>query len=236
MNAVANTETAREDPRVRGARTKLERTRAALLAAAADNFARKGWHGARMEDIAEAGGVSPATAYNHFSTKHSLIGHLLAPLIRPSVERALQQLENEDPAILEVLKSHVRELAELMRQNQDLTVPFVSAVQDYTIKVEGPPDPADPNDPRNLVPLPDAVIRAVDMGQARGLFRPYPPARDVGANLTNLLLLRTFTRPKERAEESTEFVLTLLLGALLPQLLIDAGQTGRPFRRPSKSI
>ncbi|HEY4418069.1 MAG TPA: TetR family transcriptional regulator, partial [Pseudonocardia sp.] len=58
------------DPRARAAQTKRDRTRRALLDAADTAFASHGWANARMEDIAAAAGVSAATAYNHFPTKH----------------------------------------------------------------------------------------------------------------------------------------------------------------------
>ena len=60
--------------RARAARTKRDRTRAALLSAADPAFAARGWARTRVEDIASAAGVSNATAYNHFPTKHVLIG------------------------------------------------------------------------------------------------------------------------------------------------------------------
>ena len=62
------------ESRARAARTKRDRTRAALLSAADPAFAARGWARTRVEDIASAAGVSNATAYNHFPTKHVLIG------------------------------------------------------------------------------------------------------------------------------------------------------------------
>lgn len=223
---------ARDDARQRGARTKVERTRAALLNAAASNFRGKGWLGSRVEDIARDAGVSAATAYNHFPTKHALIGCVFGPFVRPSVDRALDRLAADDPAA-EVLEDHVRELCAVVREDQPLTVAFIYAVQDYTIRAGGPPTPADLNDPRNLAPFPDAVTALIASGQSHGVFRSYPPAVDLGPNLTNLLLLRTFTRPNETADETAEFILTLAFGALAPKRLLDAGPAGRPFLRVS---
>jgi AcrR family transcriptional regulator len=65
--------------RARAARTKRTRTRASLLAAADSAFSARSWQATRMEDVAAAAGVSTATAYNHFPTKHSLVGQVFAP-------------------------------------------------------------------------------------------------------------------------------------------------------------
>lgn len=218
------------DPWHRAARTKVERTRAALIGAADEVFRERGWLGARVEDIARKAGVSAATAYNHFPAKHSLMGHVYGPLVRPSVDLALSRMEGGDP-VAEVLEEHVRELADITRGDQALTVAFVDAVQDYTIKVGGPPTPGDSSDPRNLAPFPAAVTRGIEIGQADGSLRTFPPARDLGPNITNLLLLRTFTRPNEESADTAEFILTVMFGTLMPQLLVDAGTDGRPFRR-----
>lgn len=220
---------AANEPRQRAARTKVERTRAALIEASGRAFEQRGWLGARVEDIARDADLSAATAYNHFPTKHSLIGHVYRPIVLPSVDHALSRLAGADP-VVEVLEAHVRELAGVTRRNQRLTVAFVDAVQDYTIRVGGPPSPADDDDPRNLAPFPTAVTRGIEIGQRDGILRPFPPARDVGPNITNLLLLRSFTRPNEKAADTAEFILTMMFGALLPQLLLDAGPSGRPFR------
>jgi AcrR family transcriptional regulator len=68
--------------RARAAQTKRDRTRTALLVAADAAFAARGWARTRVEDIAKAAGVSSVTAYNHFPSKHALVGHVYAPLVR----------------------------------------------------------------------------------------------------------------------------------------------------------
>lgn len=51
--------------------------RAALLKAAGDVFARDGYHGASLDGIAQAAGVSKALIYEHFASKRDLHGSLL---------------------------------------------------------------------------------------------------------------------------------------------------------------
>jgi AcrR family transcriptional regulator len=63
--------------------------REALLVAAEEVFARKGYHGAALEDIAQTAGVSKALIYEHFASKREL--H--ASLVTAHVEEIFRRLE-----------------------------------------------------------------------------------------------------------------------------------------------
>jgi AcrR family transcriptional regulator len=52
-------------------------TRAAILEAAEAVFAERGFHGARMEEIASRAGVAVGTLYNYFEDRKHLLGALL---------------------------------------------------------------------------------------------------------------------------------------------------------------
>jgi AcrR family transcriptional regulator len=54
------------------ARTAWTERRAQLLEVAGEAFAEHGYHGASMEQLAEAAGVSKPVLYQHFSSKHEL--------------------------------------------------------------------------------------------------------------------------------------------------------------------
>ena len=51
--------------------------REVILVAAEETFARSGYHGASLDDIAQAAGVSKALIYEHFDSKRELHGSLL---------------------------------------------------------------------------------------------------------------------------------------------------------------
>ncbi|MUM00193.1 TetR family transcriptional regulator, partial [Mycolicibacterium sp. CBMA 334] len=51
---------------------RLEHTRNVLLDAAEEVFARKGFDGAALEDIAEVGGYTRGAIYSHFGSKAEL--------------------------------------------------------------------------------------------------------------------------------------------------------------------
>lgn len=65
---------------VRG-RAKASR-RAALLAAAADLFAARGFYGVSIEDLGAAAGVSGPAVYRHFNGKQAVLGALLVGVSR----------------------------------------------------------------------------------------------------------------------------------------------------------
>lgn len=68
-------------------------TRERLLHAAADVFARKGYDGTRVADIAAAAGVSNGTLYAHFDSK----AELLVAALRAHGRRRLADLIAADP-------------------------------------------------------------------------------------------------------------------------------------------
>jgi AcrR family transcriptional regulator len=223
---------ASDDPRARAGATKRLRTRAALLAAATQLFETRGWAGTRMEDIATAAGVSSATAYNHFPTKHAIVGAAYEPVLS-DVTLRLEQAGAGSGTTVELLCTVIRDAAVAARARTNLTVAFTSAVQEAAALREGRPlDPEDPNDPRSYVQLPAAVARVVTDAQRTGELRAFPDGREVAASMMNLLLLRVMNRRAESPATTAEVVLTLLFGALKPELLVAAGPDGRPFASP----
>ena len=216
------------DGRTLAARARRERSRARLLDAATTLFTERGWTATRMEDIAEAAGVSAATAYNHFRTKTALIGAVYGPRIVAAVAAADAALAAGDD-VVEILIRHVRDLVDRTREEPLLTLAFIGGVLDASMRIHGPADPDDPDDPRALAPMHEGLTRVITVGQRDGRFRRYPTAEEMAAQVANVLLLRVLSRPDESPEESVELALTLLFGALCPQLLTEAGPEGRPF-------
>jgi AcrR family transcriptional regulator len=67
-------------------------TRDRILAAAVDVFARKGYHGAGVEDIVQASGTSKGAFYHYFPSKQGIFLTLmddLAALVEQGVETAI---------------------------------------------------------------------------------------------------------------------------------------------------
>jgi AcrR family transcriptional regulator len=64
-------------PATRRRRMPAAQRREVILAAAEETFGRCGYHGASLDDIASAAGVSKALIYEHFASKRELHGSLL---------------------------------------------------------------------------------------------------------------------------------------------------------------
>jgi AcrR family transcriptional regulator len=84
-------------------------TRERLLRAAADVFARRGYDGTRVADIAAAAGVSNGALYAHFGSK----AELLVAALRAHGKRHLADMLSADPGrpVTEVLLAAGRALA-----------------------------------------------------------------------------------------------------------------------------
>jgi TetR/AcrR family transcriptional regulator len=66
---------------------KAERTRAAILAAAEEHFARRGFVATRLEDVAADVGLKRATLFYHFRDKQSLYDAVVAAAFGPLAAR-----------------------------------------------------------------------------------------------------------------------------------------------------
>jgi AcrR family transcriptional regulator len=216
------------DPRLRAARTKRIRTRAALIAAADSAFSRRGWAATRIEDIADAAGVSPATAYNHFPTKHTLLGAVYEPHVRGLVHEAEKDIADGRP-VVDALIDQVNALARLSWYHRGLTASFTAAVLDYTIRAGKAPDPDDEADPRILAPINMPLLLLIRHGQATGELRPHPPASEISGIVVNLLLVRSINREDEPPAVTADLMLTLLFGALRPELVIARDSSAAPW-------
>ena len=69
----------------------MNRTRAELLAGAAEAFAAQGFRRATMQSVAAATGVAKATLYNYFRTKDEVARALLAVELQPDLAATLRR-------------------------------------------------------------------------------------------------------------------------------------------------
>ncbi len=61
--------------------------REAILAAAEEVFAANGYHGASLDDIAQAAGISKALIYEHFASKRELHASLITAYVEETFRR-----------------------------------------------------------------------------------------------------------------------------------------------------
>ena len=77
-----------------------EERRAQILEAALEVFARQGFHEARMDDIAQASGLSKGALYLYYKSKDAIIGALLRSIFNILLSRA-RVIEREDGTVRE---------------------------------------------------------------------------------------------------------------------------------------
>ena len=98
-----------------GTRGQPERTRAAILEAATDEFAREGLAGARTDAIARAAGVNKALLYYYFHDKESLYAAVLDRVfagLRVRINEALDQPLPARDRVLAYAAAHFDYIAE----------------------------------------------------------------------------------------------------------------------------
>src|ERR1700751_3781025 len=95
------------------------RTRALLLDAAARVFARKGFTGASVEEIAEAAGFSIGALYSNFGSKEALFLELLADRHTARIAEAAQALDRHPAGPGEAAAELSRLLIEVADKDTD---------------------------------------------------------------------------------------------------------------------
>ena len=103
-----------------------EQTSKKILEAALEQFAKKGFHGTSMNDIAKAAGVSKGLAYNYFQSKKHLLETLLNLFNEMSAEFE-QVIENSnDP--YEKIKLLINYSFKYVEEREDYWLLYMSLV------------------------------------------------------------------------------------------------------------
>ena len=111
-----------------------QQTRAAILAAAREVFARDGFHGATLDRVAEAAGFTKGAVYSAFDSKADLF---LAVYEARVAERTVRA-RAEHASVAQAARAAAREWREIMRQQRDwsaaLTEFWVHASRDPELR------------------------------------------------------------------------------------------------------
>jgi hypothetical protein len=150
------------------------------------------------------------------------------PHARGLIRQAEQDIAAGRP-VVGALVDQVNALARLSWYHRGLTASFTAAVLDYTIRTGKAPDPDDESDPRILAPVNVALLLLIEHGQSTGQLRPHPPATEISGMVINLLLVRSINRKAEPPGVCADLMLTLLFGALRPELVVARDGAGSPW-------
>jgi len=94
-------------------------TREDILEAAAQVFRQKGFHGASMNDIAEAVNLQKASLYHHVSSKQEILLEILDRALQMLLDRISRISDQTIPAE-EKLRLMIREYLQILVENIDL--------------------------------------------------------------------------------------------------------------------
>lgn len=95
-------------------------TRENILEAAAQVFRQKGFHGASMQDIAEAVNLQKASLYHHVSSKQEILLALLDRALELLLER-ISAICNQDLPADQKLQQMIRAYLQILAENTDLS-------------------------------------------------------------------------------------------------------------------
>ncbi|RAS69836.1 TetR family transcriptional regulator [Lentzea atacamensis] len=101
-----------------GKEATTEQRRAQILAAAAAVFAGKGFHKARMDDVARAAGLGKGTVYWYFASKEELAISLVE-IMQGVIPRQLADAAGEPGSVRERITAQMNRLAESLAANSD---------------------------------------------------------------------------------------------------------------------
>lgn len=190
--------------------------RAAVVAAAHRIYdRRRRWEDITVTAVAKEANVSRPTVISNFQDRNGLAAAVWARHL-PSLTHELDG--SSRLPLLQALHQYLTALVTAARTDKYLTGAFLDGVFRYTVH-HGAPNPADPADPRTLVPLPPMLapliqdnanhFRAGNAGNPR-------EALDSAALLTNHTLHLAITRPQLESRKVVNRICeTTLAGMLL---------------------
>ncbi len=153
--------------------TAQETKRKLILDAAVRVFARNGYHGARVGDIATEAGVAHGLLYHYFSSKEQVLETVFRENFGELLERFAAVERSDEPAP-EKLEGIAKILLRTWRNDPDLVTVMVREV------ARSPQLQAQVGEVREAFAI---VQRVIEQGQADGAFR-----RDVDAQLASWIV------------------------------------------------
>jgi AcrR family transcriptional regulator len=114
-----------------------EERRAQILDAALEVFARQGFHEARMDDIAQASGLSKGALYLYYKSKDAIIGALLTSIFNIAMRGSLAVEHADGPVrdrILEITERFAGEIDRFSRAMPVMLEFYAIAARDRTVR------------------------------------------------------------------------------------------------------
>ncbi|MFO8056233.1 MAG: TetR/AcrR family transcriptional regulator [bacterium] len=143
-----------------------------ILEAAANVFARKGYHGAAMSEIAKSAEFSTGSLYNFFKNKEELYFTLLKDKIE-ALESELEEVYNSDADMEKILESYIKKIMSFFQKEGDFFRIFAEQRTSFESSAKGHfQDVITEKHEVYLSRMVDLMSRGID----EGLLKPYSPA------------------------------------------------------------
>jgi TetR/AcrR family transcriptional regulator len=168
------TSAARRKPRL-GSRGRPEQSRAAILQAATDEFAREGLAGARTDSIARAARVNKALLYYYFKDKDALYGAVLDEVFLGLTRAVYEVLDRDLPPgekILAYAGTHLDYIA------SHIQYPPIVQAEMMTVR-RTPSRHVEHIVKQYFRPLMGRLAKVIQQGIVSGEFRPVDPMQFV---------------------------------------------------------
>ncbi|MFW6051263.1 MAG: TetR/AcrR family transcriptional regulator [Myxococcota bacterium] len=144
-----------------------DETRARILEAATAEFARKGYDGARLRDVAEAAGVHHALLHHYFGDKEGLFRAVVERAFAAASSRAFEALRSTHD-VQELTERYVETLVEFYAEN-----PYLVQILHFASLDEGSPAYAQCEEIGRDISLPllQATAKEIRRAQKAGAIR-----------------------------------------------------------------
>jgi AcrR family transcriptional regulator len=163
----------------------------ALLEAALRVFARKGYRNARIDDVADAAGVTKGAVYHYFDTKEALLLGVIEHYRALAFDRVEEALKDEDAPAATRIRLLVRKVfARRDRATGDQLLALL--IRDVAQEVPRAHDRWLEQGPARLWTLLDSLV---DEGKRRGEFRPDADGFVAARILISGLMLQLMWQP-----------------------------------------
>lgn len=146
----------------KGSKKKKEK-RQLILEAAVQEFARKGYHNTRMEEIAQTAGIGKGTIYEYFESKLKLFQAMMEDSLRAyfvTLEENGQKPVTMEQRLTKLVESHIsfclanKELTRVVFWDPDT---FDSELRDWTVSIRA----------EKLQRTADLIREGIDQGEVR---------------------------------------------------------------------
>lgn len=191
-----------------------EERRAQILDAALEVFARQGFHEARMDDIAQASGLSKGALYLYYKSKDAIIGALLTSIFNIAMRSSLTAAREDGTIrdrILEITERFAGEIDRFSRAVPVMLEFYAIAARDRTVrKYMG----------EIFEEYSALVARLLEQGMERGEFRRGGDAHDLAVGLIaiweGMALLWAMSPERVQWREQATLAVATFLDGLTP--------------------